>query len=64
MYYDLFDERMSIFFDDIKQNYEEDNRQKRFILAFISLTSQMSFFTNCTCTIKTLNYYYEYNFKK
>jgi len=60
----LIDERMSIFFDYIKQNYKEDNRHKRVILAFIALTSQMSLFINCTCTTKTLNYYYEYNFKK
>jgi hypothetical protein len=59
----LMDERMSIFFDYIKQNYKEDNRHKRVVLAFIALTSQMSLFTNCTCTTKTLNYYYEYNFK-
>ena len=60
----LMDERMSIFFDYIKQNYKENNRQKRVVLAFIALTSNMSLFTNCTCTTKTLNYYYEYNFTK
>ena len=63
MTYYLMDERMSIFFDYIKLNYKEDNRHKRVILAFIALTSQMSLFTNCTCTTRTLNYYYEYNFK-
>jgi len=60
----LMDERMSIFFDYIKQNYKENNRHKRVVLAFIALTSNMSLFTNCTCTTKTLNYYYEYNFTK
>ena len=60
----LMDERMSIFFDYIKQNYKENNRHKRVVLAFIALTSNMSLFTNCTCTTKTLNYYYEYNFEK
>jgi len=60
----LMDERMSIFFDYIKQNYKKDNRHKRVVLAFIALTSNMSLFTNCTYTTKTLNYYYEYNFKK
>ena len=59
----LMDERISIFFDYIKQNYK-DNRHKRVILAFTASTSNMSLFTNCTCTTKTLNYYYEYNFKK
>ena len=39
---------MSIFFDYIKQNYKEENRHKRVILAFIALTSQMSLFINCT----------------
>ena len=60
----LMDERMSVFFEYIKQNFKEDNQHKKVMLAFIALTSQMSLFTNCTCTTETLNYYYENNFKK